>query len=106
MAFFLLDIITWLDAHQLPCMFKTVTHFDCPGCGIQRSFILLMRGDVTGSLLLYPALMPIILLFMFLILHVSIKIKQGAKILKFGYIFCVSVMLVSYIYKLVIIKLV
>lgn len=101
MTFYFLNITSWLEAHQLPCIFKTVTHFDCPGCGIQRSFVLLIKGDLPASFLMYPALIPIILLFTFLILHVTTKIKNGAAILKFAYIFCAGVIMVSYIYKLI-----
>jgi hypothetical protein len=104
MTFFLLNITSWLEAHQLPCLFKAVTHFDCPGCGIQRSFILLIKGDFTESFLVYPALLPIILLFTLLILQVTLKIKNGTAILKFAYIFIAGIILVSYIYKLIITK--
>jgi Protein of unknown function (DUF2752) len=104
MSFYFLNITSWLEAHQLPCLFKAVTHFDCPGCGIQRSFILLIKGDFTESFLVYPALLPIILLFTLLILQVTSKIKNGAAILKFAYIFIAGIILVSYIYKLIITK--
>lgn len=97
----IINITTWLQAHQLPCMFKAITHFDCPGCGMQRSFILLISGDFVNSFLLYPALVPIILLFAFLMIHVSFQIKNGAAILKYAYIFCAGIIMVSYIYRLV-----
>lgn len=101
MSFYLLNIIHWLEAHQLPCMFKSVTHIDCPGCGFQRSFITLLQGHVSESFLIYPALIPILLLFSFLMLHVIFKIRNGVPILKFAYIFCGGIVLVSYIYKLI-----
>ena len=82
-------------------MFKSVTHFDCPGCGIQRSFILLLQGNWWASIKMYPALIPIIFLFAFLILHLLRKFDNGAKILKFMYIFCTVIILVSYIYKII-----
>lgn len=104
MTFYLLNIVNWLESHQLPCMFKSVTHFDCPGCGFQRSFILLLEGRIRDSFFMYPALLPILLLFMFLILQVKMKFKNGASILKYGYFFCASVILVSYIYKIVVVK--
>lgn len=85
----------------MPCLFKSITNFDCPGCGMQRSLILLMKGDMAASFFMYPALIPIILLFVFLILHVMLKIKNGAFILKYAYIFCTGIILVSYIYKLI-----
>ena len=101
MLFHFLNITNWLETHQLPCMFKAVTHFECPGCGMQRSFILLMQGDTTGSFFMFPALIPIIFMFAFLFLHVMFKIKNGANILKYTYILCAVIVMVSYIYKLV-----
>ncbi len=99
MLFTLLNITNWLETHQLPCMFKAVTHFECPGCGMQRSFILLLRGDITGSFFMFPALMPILLMFAFLFLHVMFKIKNGAIILKYMYILSAVIVMVSYIYQ-------
>ena len=32
----------------------------CPFCGFQRSVVALLRGDLTTSFLLYPALLPIL----------------------------------------------
>ncbi|MBK6379936.1 MAG: DUF2752 domain-containing protein [Chitinophagaceae bacterium] len=104
MEFYLLNITSWLESHQIPCIFKSFTHMDCPGCGVQRSFVLLLQGDVPGSFIMYPALMPILLLFAFLILHVILKIRNGANILKYMYIFCTGIILVSYIYKLLVTK--
>jgi|APGre2960657404_1045060.scaffolds.fasta_scaffold53525_2 hypothetical protein len=104
MSFFLLNIIHWLEAHQVPCVFKALTHFDCPGCGVQRSFVLLLKGDIAGSWSMYPALIPIILLFAILLLHVLFKIRNGANILKYMYISCTVIILVSYIYKLLVTK--
>ena len=98
------SIIYWLDTHQLPCMFKAVTHFECPGCGMQRSFILLIRGDVTGSFFMFPALIPIILMFAFLFLHLMFRVKNGANYLKYTYILCAVLVMVSYIYKLLFTK--
>ena len=104
MSFYFLNIIGWLEKHQLPCLFKQITHVDCPGCGLQRSFLLLLSGDVVGSLKMYPALIPIILLFGFLLLHLMIKIKNGTVILKYSYIFCAGIIMLSYIYKLIVTK--
>ena len=104
MSFTLINITNWLETHQLPCMFKAVTHFECPGCGMQRSFILLIRGDITESFFMFPSLIPIILMFAFLFLHLMFKIKNGANILKYTYILCAVIVMVSYIYKLVFTK--
>ena len=104
MTFTFLNIVNWLEAHQLPCLFKQLTHFDCPGCGMQTSFLLLLNGDIAGSLKTYPALLPIILLFAFLILHLIKNFKNGSVFLKYAYIFCAGIIMISYIYKLTITK--
>jgi hypothetical protein len=104
MSLYFLNIIHWLETHQLPCLFKTITHFDCPGCGMQRSFILLMKGDLAGSIMMFPALIPIILLFAFLGVHLAARFRQGANILKYAFILCAGIMMVSYIYRLVVTK--
>ena len=74
---------------------------DCPGCGLQRSYIALLKGNVTESLQLYPAAIPILLLFVYLLLHLFIRFKNGAKVLTAGYIFCALIIVVYYIYKVV-----
>ncbi len=101
MLLILLNIIGWLEEHQLPCLFKTAFHFDCPGCGMQRSLVLFLKGDIINSFKMYPALVPIILLFGFLILHLSKKINSGTTILKYLYFFCAGIILLSYIYKII-----
>lgn len=104
MIYHLLNITSWLETHQLACPFKLMTHLDCPGCGIQRSLVLLLKGDLSASFFKYPALIPILLLFAFLLLHVVFKIKNGTIVLKYLYFFCAGIILVSYIYKLLFTK--
>jgi hypothetical protein len=36
------------------CMFKAVLHMPCPSCGTTRAILLLLHGDLSGSLLLNP----------------------------------------------------
>ena len=74
---------------------------DCPGCGLQRSYIALLKGNVKESLQLYPAAIPILFLFCFLLLHLLVRFKNGARILTVGYLFCAVIIIIYYIYKLV-----
>jgi hypothetical protein len=38
----------------LPCLFRLVFHFPCPGCGLTRSFTALWHGDFAHSLRFHP----------------------------------------------------
>ena len=51
--------------YLIPCIFKSLFGFECPGCGIQRSFILLIKGQLQESLEMYPALIPLIILVLY-----------------------------------------
>jgi hypothetical protein len=94
-----LSIINWLENHQIPCIFKKIFHFDCPGCGFQRSAVELMKGNVIESFKLYPSLIPILFLIVLLGLHLAKKLPNGTMVLKFSYISCAVIILISYIYK-------
>ena len=83
------------------CFYKKYFGIECPGCGMQRSFIELLKGNIFESIKLYPALLPIIFTFIFLILHLTFKYKNGALILKISFIFTALLMIIAYIVKLV-----
>jgi hypothetical protein len=36
------------------CMFKAITHLPCPSCGTTRAVMLLLQGNIAGSLRLNP----------------------------------------------------
>lgn len=93
-------LISWLEAHQLPCFYKHFLGLECIGCGMQTAFILLLKGEFIESLKTYPALLPIVFLIAFLILHLIFKFKYGASILKYTFIFTVAIMVVSYVIHL------
>lgn len=92
--------IEWLESHQQACFYKKYLGVECPGCGMQRSFIELLKGDFYESLILYPALLPTIILVFFLIFHLIFKFKNGANILKIMFIVNTSIVVLNYIYKL------
>jgi hypothetical protein len=93
----LLSFINWLERNQLPCFYKKYLGVECPGCGMQRSFIELLKGDLVGSLRIYPALLPTFFLLIFLALHLIFKFQNGAFILKISFIFTASIIVFHYI---------
>jgi len=98
---FYAEAIQWLEKHMLTCPSKMLFHMDCPGCGLQRSYIALFKGDFALSFQLYPAAVPILVMIACLFLHLIFKFKNGAFILTTLYIFCAIIILVHYIYRIV-----
>lgn len=93
-------LIHWLEKHLLSCPFKTWTGIDCPGCGLQRSLVALLKGDFLASFKFYPATLPILGLFILTILHLKFDFKNGAFLIKLMYIFAAVIIVMNYIYKI------
>ena len=92
--------VEWLNHHLLTCPSKHFFHFDCPGCGLQRSLLALLEGDPVKSFQLYPATIPILFCLIFTALHLIFKFKHGALIIKSAYIFTSFIIVISYVYKI------
>ncbi len=84
----------------MACPYKKYFNIDCMGCGMQRSFIELLKGNFLESFMLYPALLPLIAMIVFLPLHLIFKFKNGASVLKYFFIFNISIVVISYIIKI------
>jgi len=41
---------------MLPCLNKMLLGIDCPGCGLQRSAVLLFQGNFQQAFEMYPAI--------------------------------------------------
>ena len=94
------SFLDWLKEHLLTCPSKYFFHIDCPGCGMQRSILALLEGDIVKSLSIYPATIPIFVLFGYTFLHLKFDFSKGAFIIKWGYIACTIIILAFYIYKI------
>lgn len=95
-----MSALDWLEQHLLTCPYKAMSGIDCPGCGMQRSFIALLRGNMAESFALYPALIPFLLTLVFLLLHLKFRFKHGAMILMYSFIATVAIIIVSFIIKI------
>jgi hypothetical protein len=94
------SVVQWLQRHMLLCPFKAITGFDCPGCGMQRSFIALLNGNISDSFYFYPALLPLSTLLIITATHIVFKLKTGDILIKYIFICTVGVILISYVFKL------
>lgn len=93
-------MLEWFERHMLPCPVKQTIGIDCPGCGMQRSIIELLRGNIVESFYSYPALLPLIAMIIFLILHLKFDFKHGALILKIAFVINAIIISLSYIITL------
>ncbi|MCC7369613.1 MAG: DUF2752 domain-containing protein [Chloroflexi bacterium] len=49
------------------CIFKLMSGLPCPGCGLTRAVVLLMHGDLTGSLYYHPLAVFLVLAALLLV---------------------------------------
>lgn len=95
-----MSLVSFIEQHQLPCPSKALFHMECPGCGMQRSFICLLKGDLWNSLQYHPATIPMIMLLLFVPLHLIFKFNKGGKIIVILQLTVAIITLAFYIYKI------
>ena len=89
-------MIEQLEKYMSPCFIKSHFGFDCPGCGMQRAVIALLRGDVIQSVHYHPALIPLILSCLALLIHLKMKHPKGASIVKWMFAGTIGIMLINF----------
>jgi hypothetical protein len=89
-----------IEDNLLKCSFKEYLGVECLGCGTQRSFLALVKGDIVQSFIYNPGV--ILILFTFILSFVSYKYfpKISAKIIITSFSITVVAMTVSYILKI------
>lgn len=92
--------ITFLETHQLTCPSRALLHMECPGCGMQRSFIALLKGHLAESLFLHPATVPMLALIIYAVYHLLTRRPNGAKIIVILQLTVALLTFVFYIYKI------
>jgi len=94
------SFLEWLSHHLFACPFKTYFGFDCPGCGLQRSIVALLKGDFIDSIKFYPATIPLVLIMVFTLIHLKFDLKFGAFAIKVAFLGIAVIILINYIYKI------
>ncbi|SHG44819.1 Protein of unknown function [Flavobacterium segetis] len=88
-----------LEKFMFPCLSKTLFGIECLGCGFQRSFVLLLQGDFSGSFKMYPALLTTFLFLGILFLN-FIQSNKNFKNMIFASAILNGIFMVGgYIYK-------
>ncbi len=97
----LINIINWLENHQLPCLYEKLFGIECPGCGTQRAIIELLRGNFQESFHAWPPLLPVMFMMVYLLLFLKFRFKNGITVLKITFIINASLITINYIYRLI-----
>ncbi|MFS4415792.1 DUF2752 domain-containing protein [Maribacter sp. 2307ULW6-5] len=93
--------ILGIENYMLPCFTKKFLGLDCPGCGLQRSVLHLVKGEFGAAFSMYPAIYPILLLMGFLMLDQVYTIKYSNGITSALMIISVGSILINYILKFI-----
>ncbi|MDR6785886.1 hypothetical protein ABIE26_004645 [Pedobacter africanus] len=88
------------DNFFLPCPFKALTGFDCPGCGFQRSFFALLKGDLQESFHLYPPTIPLLITFAVVLSARYLTGRNNDKLVKTLYLITGTIIIGSYLFKI------
>lgn len=93
-------LINSIEDFMLPCFSKQLFDLDCFGCGLQRSVSLLFQGEFITAFKMYPAIYPLIMLFIFIGLNMFFKFKHSNKIINILAILTVTTIIGSYLIKI------
>jgi len=75
--------LKWLQNNQQTCFYRQHYGFKCFGCGFQTSIIELLKGHFLESIKSYPALIPLIFMFIFIGIYIFKKNEIVFKIIKY-----------------------
>jgi len=88
------------NRYLLPCPFKYLTGYDCPGCGFQRSFLALLKGSFHESFHLYPPTIPILITIICSIAANRWLPSKSKLIINTLFMITGSIILISYTFKI------
>lgn len=97
--------LSWLlmdiEKYMLPCYTKKLWGFDCPGCGLQRSLVFLLKGDFISAFEMYPAIYTILPLITLLLLDGFTNVKINGKLIVLLTVASITLILGNYILKFI-----
>lgn len=90
-----------LEKFHVPCAYNSLLGVDCPACGSQRAFDLLLQGEFFESFKMFPPLIPVLFLIVFFILHLLNSNWIGRKFMFTYAAIVLGITMVSYFVKLI-----
>ena len=88
-----------VDNYMLPCLNKKLFGFECMGCGMQRSFSLILHGEFVSAFYMYPAIFTLLPLVLVIITSLFVKFKYSSKIINILAILSIIIIITSFIIK-------
>lgn len=95
-------MLKFLEDHLFTCSFKSFFGVHCPGCGMQRAFISLLKGDFLLSLQMNPSLIPFLITILYTCIHLRVNFTNGARNIVAMFSFTVLLMTVNFVIKLMV----
>ena len=81
-------------------MSKSLFGIECPGCGVQRAFALILKGELTDAFFMFPAIYTTMLFFLFVSLNFIDKTRNYHKLIIFSAVVNAVIMTVAFIFKI------
>ena len=94
-----MGIVSYLEKHMFSCYWKKNYGIECVGCGMQRSVILLLKGEFIDAFYMYPAIYSLLILFGYTFLHLLFHFQKGHKVILYLFILNLIIMIGNFIIK-------
>jgi hypothetical protein len=91
-----------VEDHLLTCSFKENFGVECLGCGTQRSFLALIKGDIVQSFIYNPGVLLILLTLIISFVVYNYFPKYTFKTIVTSFSITVVAMTASFVFKLVV----
>lgn len=89
-----------MEEFLLPCLNKEIFGLDCYGCGGQRSFLLLLKGEFSAAFQMFPAIYTLLILLIFVLINLFFKFKYDYTI-KIGLVLVnAAILVINYVIKM------
>lgn len=73
---------------------------DCLGCGAQRAFFLVLQGEFSAALKLYPAIYTILVLLVYVVVNLFLKFRYDWSIKLILILINALIIIASYAFKM------